>query len=105
EMHLPRVAGKIDSALLVVVLTLLCIGLVMVYSASTFIAVSYYHVASYFFQKQLLGALLGVAAMLVTMRIDYRQWRRFSVIGLMIVFPLLILVLKFGTTAYGASRW
>src|SRR5205807_4057714 len=63
------------------------------------------HDASYFFQKQLLGALLGVAAMLVTMRIDYRQWRRFSLMGLLIVFPLLVIVLKFGTTAYGASRW
>jgi len=105
EMHLPRVAGKIDSVLLVVVLALVCTGLVMVYSASAFIAVSYYHDVSYFFQKQLLGALLGVAAMLVTMRIDYRQWRRFSLMGLLIAFPLLVIVLKFGTTAYGASRW
>ncbi|HWS83317.1 MAG TPA: putative lipid II flippase FtsW [Ktedonobacteraceae bacterium] len=105
EMQLPRVAGKIDSALLVVVLALVCIGLVMVYSASAFIAVSYYHDVSYFFQKQLLGALLGLAAMLVTMRVDYRLWRRFSLMGLLIVFPLLVIVLKFGTTAYGASRW
>lgn len=105
EMHLPRAAGKIDSVLLVLVLALVCIGLVMVYSASAFVAVSYYHDASYFFQKQLLGALLGLAAMLVTMRIDYRRWRRFSVAGLLVVFPLLIIVLKFGTTAYGASRW
>jgi cell division protein FtsW len=105
EMHLPRVAGKIDSILLVMALALVCSGLVMVYSASAFIAVSYYHDASYFFQKQLLGALLGLVAMLVTMRIDYRQWRRFSLWGLAIVFPLLVVVLKFGTTAYGASRW
>lgn len=105
EMHLPRVAGKIDSVLLVLVLALVCLGLVTVYSASAFVAVSYYHDASYFFQKQFLGALLGVAAMLVTMRVDYRQWRRYSVAGLVIVFPLLIIVLKFGTTVYGASRW
>jgi len=43
--------------------------------------------------------------MLVTMRIDYRLWRRFSLVGLIIVVPMLILVLKFGTTTYGASRW
>jgi cell division protein FtsW len=105
EMQLPRVAGKMDSMLLVVVLALLCIGLVMVYSASAFVAVSDYNDASYFFQKQLLGAVLGLAAMLVTIRVDYRQWRRFSTLGLVIVFPLLVIVLKFGTTAYGASRW
>ena len=105
EMRLPRIAGKMDSMLLVVVLALVCIGLVMVYSASAFVAVSDYNDASYFFQKQLLGAVLGLAAMLVTIRVDYRQWRRFSTLGLVIVFPLLVIVLKFGTTAYGASRW
>ena len=105
EMRLPRVAGKMDTMLLVVVLALVCIGLVMVYSASAFVAVSDYNDASYFFQKQLLGAVLGLAAMLVTIRVDYRQWRRFSILGLAIVFPLLVIVLKFGTTAYGASRW
>ncbi len=76
EMRLPRVAGKMDTMLLVVVLALVCIGLVMVYSASAFVAVSDYNDASYFFQKQLLGAVLGLAAMLVTIRVDYRQWRR-----------------------------
>ncbi len=105
EMQLPRVAGKIDSLLLVVVLALLCIGLVMVYSASSFVSARYYGDASYFFQKQLLGGLLGMGAMLVTMRVDYRQWRRFSLIGMAVALPLLVIVLKFGTSAYGASRW
>src|SRR5581483_9936048 len=106
EMKLPRVAGKIDSTLLVVVLALLCIGLVMVYSASSFIAARYTHGdASYYFQKQLLGAVLGVAAMLVTMRVDYRVWRRYSLLGMAIALPLLVVVLFVGTNAYGASRW
>jgi cell division protein FtsW len=39
------------------------------------------------------------------MRIDYRVWRRFSLVGMIIALPLLIIVLKFGTSAYGASRW
>ena len=105
EMSLPRVAGKIDSWLLIVVLTLICIGLVMVYSASSFIGARYYGDASYFFQKQLIWALLGVVVLFVTMQIDYRFWRRFSLIGLIITFPMLVIVLKFGTSAYGASRW
>ncbi|HCI79873.1 MAG TPA: hypothetical protein DHW02_09290, partial [Ktedonobacter sp.] len=105
EMRLPRVAGKIDSWLLVIVLSLLCIGLVMVYSASSFIAAHYYGDASYFFQKQLIWTLLGLIAMFIAMRIDYRVWRRFSLLGMIITFPLLIIVLRFGTSAYGASRW
>ena len=105
EMVLPRVAGKPDPLLLVVVLILLCIGLVMVYSASSFTAARYYGDLSYFFQKQLLGATLGVIVMLVMMRVDYRLWRRFSLLGLAIGVPLLALVLVVGTSAYGASRW
>ncbi len=105
DMRLPRVAGKIDSWLLIIVLALLCIGLVMVYSSSSFVAARTYGDASYYFQRQLLSVVLGLVAMLVTMRIDYRQWRRYSLIGMCIVLPLLVLVLKFGRTTYGASRW
>ncbi|MBO0778924.1 MAG: putative lipid II flippase FtsW [Ktedonobacteraceae bacterium] len=105
EMQLPRVAGKIDSMLLIAVLALVCIGLVMVYSASSFIAARYYGDASYYFQRQLMWAVFGITAMLVTMRIDYRHWRRFSLAGLVVTLPLLVLVLIFGTSAYGASRW
>jgi cell division protein FtsW len=105
EMRLPRVAGKIDPWLLVITLALLCIGLVMVYSASSFTAARYYGDPSYFFLRQFWGMVVGLAAMLVTMRVDYRIWRRFSLIGMAIVLPLLVIVLKFGVTVYGASRW
>ena len=105
EMRLPRVAGKIDPWLLVITLALLCIGLVMVYSASSFTAARYYGDPSYFFLRQFWGMVVGLAAILVTMRIDYRLWRRFSLIGMAIVLPLLVIVLKFGVTVYGASRW
>lgn len=105
EMSLPRVAGKIDSWLLIVVLALLCIGVVMVYSASSFLAARDEGNASYYFQRELVWVCLGIVAMLVTMRIDYRAWRRFSLTGMIVILPLLVIVLKFGVTAYGASRW
>ncbi|WP_322480884.1 putative lipid II flippase FtsW [Thermogemmatispora sp.] len=105
EMRLPRIPGKIDHWLLIVVLTLLCFGLVMVYSASSFISASLYGDASYIFQRELLWAVLGVIAMLVTMHIDYRLWRRVSLLGMLVALALLVLVLKFGTSAYGATRW
>ena len=105
DMRLPRVAGKFDSWLLIIVLALLCIGLVMVYSASSFVAAHDYGDASYFFQRQFLWVVMGVIVMLVTMHVDYRQWRRFSLIGMLVILPMLVIVLKFGRTAYGASRW
>src|SRR5258708_20400922 len=50
EMILPRVPGKIYSWLLIIVIALLCIGLVMVYSSSSFVSAQQYGDASYFFQ-------------------------------------------------------
>lgn len=105
QMRLPRVAGKIDSWLMVIVLSLVCIGLVMVYSASSFEAALYYGDAAYIFERQLMGVVLGVVVMLVMMRIDYRIWRRFSLPGMIVTLILLVIVLKFGRSVYGASRW
>lgn len=105
EMRLPRVAGKIDAWLLISVLALLCIGNVMVYSASSYAAARYQGDASYYFQRELMWTILGLIAMLVTMRVDYRQWRRISLVGMLVILPLLVIVLKFGVNVYGASRW
>ncbi len=105
EMHLPRVAGKVDAWLLIIVLTLLCIGIIMVYSASAFQAARYQGDASYYFQRELMWTILGLVAMLLTLRVDYRHWRRFSLVGMLIILPLLVIVLKFGVNVYGASRW
>lgn len=105
EMRLPRVAGKVDAWLLIIVLTLLCIGIVMVYSASAFQAAREQGDASYYFQRELMWTILGTVAMLLTLRVDYRHWRRFSLVGMLIILPLLVIVLKFGVNVYGASRW
>ncbi|HEY0756142.1 MAG TPA: putative lipid II flippase FtsW [Ktedonobacteraceae bacterium] len=105
EMSMPRVPGRIDPWLLIVVMALLSLGIVMVYSASSFLAASYTGDAGYYFQRELMWVSLGIIVMLVTMRIDYRYWRRFSLTGMIIILPLLVIVLKFGVTAYGASRW
>src|SRR5437763_1749996 len=105
DMRLPRVAGKFDPWLLSIVLALLCIGVVMVYSASSFVAARTYGDASYFFQRQFLWVVMGVIIMLVTMHVDYRQWRRFSLVGMLVILPMLVIVLKYGRSAYGASRW
>src|SRR5579863_1107562 len=77
----------------------------MVYSASSFQAARYEGDAGYYFQRELIWLALGLVALLVTMRVDYRVWRRYSLIGMIVVLPLLLVVLKFGTTVYGASRW
>src|SRR5258708_19433909 len=105
DMRLPRIAGKSDGWLLMIVLSLLRLGLVMVFSARSFVAAGTNGDASYFFQRQLLSVVMGVIVMFVTMNVDYRYWRKFSLPGMIFSLVLLVLVLKFGRTAYGASRW
>ena len=105
EMRLPRVAGKVDAWLLIIVLILVCIGIVTVYSASSFQAARDLGDASYYFQREMMWTILGIVAMLLTLRVDYRHWRRFSLVGMLIILPLLVIVLRFGVNVYGASRW
>lgn len=105
EMSLPRVAGRVDPWLMITVMLLLSVGMVMIYSASSFLAASYTGDAGYYFQRELMWVGLGLVVMLVTMRIDYRRWRRFSLAGMIVILPLLVIVVRFGVSAYGASRW
>ncbi len=107
EQEIPqsRKAGAIDPWLLIVTLVLICIGIVMIYSSSAFTAAREYNNSAYFFQHELLFMSLGLIAMLFTMRIDYRFWRRLSLPAMVIILPLLVIVLRFGTVTYGASRW
>src|SRR5439155_695531 len=86
--------GSSAALLLVGVVTILVIGgLVMVLSASSVEALRLYGNSWLFFQRQLLWVALGIAAMLLTIRIDYRRWRRFAVPMLLVSGGLLVLVI------------
>jgi cell division protein FtsW len=91
-----------DYPLLLAVVALLLIGLIMVYSASQFAVAGD---PGYWFRRQAIWAALGLAALLVTAHLDYRIWRRLALPGMIAAVALLLLVLPFGQTAYGAQRW
>ena len=86
---------------------ILAIGLVMVYSASAVAAFHDYGDPYYYVKRQAVFALLGIAAMYVTMNTDYRVWRRWAVPALLICFGLLIIVLVpgIGVVRGGARSW
>jgi cell division protein FtsW len=96
-----------DFILVVATLSLLTVGIIMVYSASAVWA-SYKFDDSFFFAKrQLLFAGLGVVAMFVIMNIDYWTWRTWSKVILISCFILLIIVLipGVGLVRGGARSW
>lgn len=96
-----------DFILVIVTLSLLAVGMIMVYSASAVWA-SYKFDDSFFFAKrQLLFAGLGVIAMFVLMNIDYWTWRTWAKVILVVCFLLLIIVLipGVGLVRGGARSW
>ncbi len=96
---------KTDWILFLTVLTMVCIGLVMVYSSSSMVAELKYHVSStYFFLRQLGWAVFSFIALLYCMRRDYRQWNNpkiaFAGLGL-----VLLLLLAVYLTDSNSHRW
>jgi cell division protein FtsW len=65
-----------DKCLFGVTVTLVVIGVIMVFSASAVLASDKFHSPLYFLLRQGIWALLGLAGMSVLMHVDYRQYRR-----------------------------
>jgi cell division protein FtsW len=96
-----------DLSLLGTVLTLLGLGVVMVLSASSVESLAYYHTPYYFFERQLIWAGLGLAAMAWFARFDYWQLRRYAWPFAIATGVLLVAVLipHVGREVLGARRW
>jgi cell division protein FtsW len=97
---------KSDKLLFTATLLLVCTSVVMVYSASAFVSKENSGDPYFYLFKQGTWALLGLVLVPLMMRIDYRTYRQPVVIwtGLSIVALALVVVL-FGHTRNGATRW
>lgn len=97
-------SGKMDITFFCLILTLLAIGLVMLFSASYSYALTYYGNSYRFISRQLFFALVGVGAMLFVSKIDYHIYRRFAFVIYGIAIVLLIAVYGFPEVA-NVHRW
>ncbi len=100
-------SGKGDLLFLGAVVLLVAYGLVAVYSASSYNAEVQYGDAFFFFKKQLIGFVLGLAAMAGIAFFDYRKLKKVGLPALIISLVLLALVFVpgVGKSNYGATRW
>lgn len=100
-------AGKGDLLFLAAVLALAAYGVVCVYSASSYNAEVQYGDEMFFFRKQLVGFLIGAAAMVGVSFLHYEKLRRFGLPALLLSLLLLALVFVpgLGKSNYGATRW
>ena len=99
--------GAGDVWFLAGVVSLAALGVLFVYSASFYSAEVQYGDKFYFLKKQLLGFILGLAAMLLLSRLDFSRWKRAGLPALLIALALLaaVLIPGVGQTHYGATRW
>jgi cell division protein FtsW len=96
-----------DFVLFITIITLLSIGVIMVFSASEYKTLVEYNDSYYYLKKQLMWSLISLIAMFVMMNFDYRQLRRYIQPFLVVSFVLLVLVLipGIGLEVGGARRW
>ena len=95
-----------DFILIFLTLILIVFGVIMVFSASYYSALSKYGDAYHFLIRDGVFAVIGIAAMLGVSRIPYRVLRKFAFPFLAaVVFMLLLLFTPLGKTVNGATRW
>jgi cell division protein FtsW len=98
---------RYDPVLLAAVLVLLMLGVVMVYSASAVYADVRLGDGLFFFKRQLVGAILGVCALLFALHLGHARFGRLAALLLLSVVVLLVAlhVPGLGHAAGGARRW
>jgi cell division protein FtsW len=96
-----------DIGLLFPVLFLVGIGIVMVYSASSAVALKKFGTDNMFLKKQALFALIGVIGLVICRHFPYRWYRplTYPLLLLALVFLIVIEFTDLGLSAGGSVRW
>ena len=94
-----------DYGLLVVVLLLVIIGLIILYSTSSYNGQVRFHDSFYYLKKQAFATSLGLAMMYVMANIDYHIWQKYAMFAYVLSLILSVLVLLIGDEYNGSKRW
>ena len=87
-------------------LLLVCVSVVMVYSASAVLALERFQQPYLFLTKQALWTVLGLAVLGVAMRVDYRTYRNEPFIWCLLAVVLVMLIaVLFSAPVNGTRRW
>ncbi len=97
---------SVDRWLFTVTMLLVFVGVVMVFSASAVMARERFGSPYAFLSKQLIWAVAGLAAMVITMRLDYRRYKHPALVfSLMGVTTLLLISVFFLDRSHNTHRW
>lgn len=97
--------GSPDFLIFDIVVVLVAIGVIMVFSASSYRSLLEYGSAYSYFIRQLAYAVLGVFGMLFIMNVSPEWFRRLAPAALCVVVALVIYTIFNGEETLGATRW
>lgn len=103
----PENSTSYDIQLLFPVLFLVGIGIVMVYSASSALALKNFGSDYFFLKKQAIFTFAGVVTLVVCRHFPYRLYRplAYPLLVVAIIFLIAVLIPQLGVSAGGATRW
>ena len=96
-----------DYSLVAIVVFLMCFGLVMLYSSSSYEGLTEWGDSMYFFKRQAIFSAIGIVGMLVVSRIDYHKYAKWST-TLFLIAMILMGMVKYsplGITRNNSRRW
>lgn len=102
-------SGAMDYPFLIILMSLLALGIIMMFSASYAWAISEGLDGAYYAKKQIAMAAVGIVFMLIAARFDYHLYRKpiivFGVFGIAIVLMLLCRIGPFTDPHNDSYRW
>ena len=104
-----KATAYFDYNLLFILIFLLCFGLVMLYSSSSYTSANLYDDSAHYLKLQFRNILVGVIPMYFFAKVDYHFWKKFGFFAYFCSFALCVLVMfpSPGLTraSHGQSRW
>ena len=104
-----KATAYFDYNLLFILIFLLCFGLVMLYSSSSYTSANQYDDSAHYLKLQFRNILVGVIPMYFFARIDYHFWKKFGFFAYFCSFALCVLVMfpipGLTRSSHGQSRW
>ena len=98
-----------DYNLLFILIFLLCFGLVMLYSSSSYTSANLYDDSAHYLKLQFRNILVGVIPMYFFAKVDYHFWKKFGFFAYFCSFALCVLVMfpipGLTRSSHGQSRW
>ncbi len=94
-------------SLTIVTMALVCIGIIMIYSASCVNAMENYKDSLYYLKRHIMFLAMGLGASAGVMLLDYREIQPYArkLLLLSIFLLALVLIPHLGKESYGARRW